>query len=1045
MTVPAHTLDEFLVDGDPIITPMMEVEIYSKGYFLVEGVPQYYPIFWGMVTEVSGSYSEGNHTYTISCSDILKWWELCQVNINLAFTSPVGTQLGRNIFGNVFFGKNPFDVIWTLCLQSMGDVIVGTSSLTSLYKDAAQGAVFKDTLTDMMLYWEERFSRIRSGLLLYGVNGAFVRGDSLWQAYRSGGANQGKPFASTAVAKANGGDPEKQLVFDPTDPNVTAFRTQFMQAGEINFWQSEYETKLKIAQACRDAIGYELFMDVDGSIVFKPPFYNLDVLDNKPISWINDIDILSADFAESESEVVTQLQIQGSMYGNVDYGLPEELTPHVSVTDYHLLRKYGWRVQNVTSEFLGSPHLMFYHGLDLMDRMNSKRFKGTVVIPHRPELRLGFPVWIPHREQFWYVAGISHSVEMGGRATTTLTLTARRGKFSAPRGVASFRPSKGASVPSNLSPKGAAQQSWELKMGEAAVFPPSDVNVTSVSNSPYDPVTLRHPKTGKRLGFPNVVMVHTRPFKPSPESLAKIKGENPKGGAQQTASKTKKDTKTKEANREASKIGQGLTEDEVSSLKARINQNRHTYGLNSSGVYVYAHDKFGALNQFTLIDSRKISVQGNPANTPKFDQSVMIRPVSDDRGFEVVGHFRYGRGVSLRDGSLVLTDGEERKKASVATPLALSGDLYSLLVSQSQGLTSVIDVYKSPSEALATLSPEETTTAAVFTPEGTAQFYNPSDKGTYVGVAAPKDSPQAKGLPVTVEAGQLSRALTLAELTVQQGGTSATPTGSGNGSCSCLLNRSNLSFLMTGFQVKALPYGSLPTNPVGVNADLSSGSASAGSQEFEDVTFGSFGDDLFFDTPQPASALTVDEVRSKIDGYLFSLYDALDRPYKQYTDGIQGKLLDSTRTENLNPLDLFSEAPDPNNALAPPYSNFNRAGLGDPAALAQQASTAYSSAAKAAKSFGDDLKRAQKRAALTQQIANLNADRSRAIAAGQDTSALDSEIATLSLQLAQLNLTEYPASCPLSSPRTQSATLSAGIPPMPTLRWALSAGWTPFT
>ena len=86
LAVPRHSIDDLYFEGVPVITTMMEVEIYAKGYFLVEGVPQYYPIFWGLTTEVNDAYSGGEHTITINCADILKWWEMCRMNISPAFT-----------------------------------------------------------------------------------------------------------------------------------------------------------------------------------------------------------------------------------------------------------------------------------------------------------------------------------------------------------------------------------------------------------------------------------------------------------------------------------------------------------------------------------------------------------------------------------------------------------------------------------------------------------------------------------------------------------------------------------------------------------------------------------------------------------------------------------------------------------------------------------------------------------------------------------------------------------------------------------------------
>ena len=438
MSIPRHSIDDFYFDGEPIICSMMEIEIYAKGYYLVEGVPQYYPIFWGLVTEVGDNYSGGEHSVTIHCADILKWWELSKMNINPAYTAPKG-QEGTSIFGNVFFGRNPYDVIWTLAQHSFGDVVVGTGSLVSMVKEqGGQKKVFSAAMGEMMSYWAARFSHIRSNLLLYGVNGTAVRGDTLDTAYQTGQYGKSR-FASRAVSVANGGPDAAQMFFDPTDEKVVAFRTQFNQAGQVNFWQSEFQTKLELANAAKEAIGFEFYMDVTGDIVFKPPFYNLDTLPNKPISWIQDIDVIDWDFSESEAEVITQLQLQGAWGGPVDYGMPQEVTPFTSVTDYHLLRRYGWRTHTYNSEFMGDPNLMFYHGLDILDRLNSKRHRGSVNIPLRPELRLGFPIYVAPKDQIWYISGISHNIQFGGRAQTTLTLTAKRQKFIAPQGIGSLQ------------------------------------------------------------------------------------------------------------------------------------------------------------------------------------------------------------------------------------------------------------------------------------------------------------------------------------------------------------------------------------------------------------------------------------------------------------------------------------------------------------------------------------------------------------------------------------------------------------------------------
>jgi len=825
LSVPRHTIDDFYFDGVPLISPMMEVEIYAKGYFTLEGMPQYYPIFWGLTTEISDQYSGGEHTVSINCSDILKWWELCKMNINPSFT---GGQFNGLTFGNIFHGMNPYDVIWTLAQQSFGDVVVGTGSLTSFFKENSQKKTFQASLADIMQYWNERFTRIRSNLMMYGTEGAAVRGDYLYARYRAwrAGLNSKnkttdfkQPFASAVVRGANGGAQGSQMVFDPTDSSVVAFRSQMMSAGEINFWQSEYQTKLELASSAKEAIGYEFFMDVTGDIVFKPPFYNLDVLSNKPVSWIQDIDIIDWDFSESEAEVVTQLSIQGNFTGAADWGFGEEATPFTSVTDYHLLRKYGWRSQTFNSEFMSNPVFMFYMGLDLMDRYNARRHRGTVNIPLRPELRLGFPVYIAPKDQFWYIQGISHNIQFGSRAQTTLTLSARRQKFIAPQGIGSIRLTEysGQEIPEaptgelkDKIPRLSVRQlrtsaSFKMTIGDAALIPPVNAEDTGDISSPYAPLLLRHPKTGRIVGYPNVVMAYTRPFAGelfSSEQLARTQGrkKSPKDNP------FTKDFSPVTAKNLADTEKAVATQTSEEYLRNKYVGNRYSYGLSSAGVYTYAHDVSNVLDEILLISKKKLTVETlegddvSRAVLGKQTGSAMIRPVSDQRGFEVIGHHKYGRGISLRDGSLVLSGANEtNQRTNIDLQLALAGGLYETLKAQSQGLTAITNTYPNPADAIARLSPEELQTAAVISPEDKKVEF--VEVGKNFVDAAPLGSTANEGVPVSVEAGQLSRALTLAEMQVKEDNIENVA------DCNCLSGRSDLAFINVGYQVKVLTGG----------------------------------------------------------------------------------------------------------------------------------------------------------------------------------------------------------------------------------------------
>ena len=983
LSIPRHAVDDFYFEGNPLITPMMEVEIFAKGYYLVEGVPQYYPIFWGLITEVGNSYSSGEHTVHISCSDILKWWELCKMNVNPAFTAAAGQQ-GRSIFGNVFFGMNPFDVIWTLAQQSFGDVVVGSGSLISLVKEQGQSQVFTEALGDIMSYWEDRFARTRSNLLLYGTNGIAVRGDSLYEAWsvqKKGQFNM--PFASTAVRNANGGKDAGQMVYDPTDKLVTAFRTQFGNSGQVNFWSSEFQTKLELANAAKEAIGYEFFMDVTGDLVFKPPFFNLDVLSNKPISWIQDIDIIDWDFSESESEVVTQLTMQGAFGGNVDYNMPEDVTPFTSVTDYHLLRKYGWRTHAYNSEFMGDPLLMFYHGMDILDRINSKRHRGTVTIPMRPELRLGFPVYVAPLDQVWYLTGISHNIAFGGRATTSLTLTAKRQKFFAPRGIGSIRldkytgPSKAQVAPAKPDPaskdaKDGKQKAvpvpdlilpfkytsrqlakygkFKVNLTEgAATLPPTLAQIKSAGkDNPYAPLILRHPKTGRAVGYPNVNLLYTRPFAPTKEELAKNVAQG-KGQAKQV--KISQKQLQAGVDQLQTGIAKANTATGVDDLRDTLLNNRYQYGLNSAGVFVYVYDPERLFGEVTFIPAEnfKSNLKVDIISGSSGSRTGMIRPVSDERGFEVVGHFRYGRGLALRDGRLVHNPGGKNLAASVDLQVALSGDLFAALSAQSQGITTLTSVYANPIDAITRLQPTDLQTGGVINPDtGESAFIPVSPSGTNFVDTAPLGSPEQKGFPASVEASQLSRALTIAEMNVLH------DPGSEDIQCSCLSGRSDLAFMNVGYQIKPL------------NVNTTGGTAPAtgtlpGAADPEDAPFGNpVTDENFRSTGSSFNILT------KVDEFLFSLYSALDKPHQEYESALRGESLDLTFPKGEEV--LFGKPGNPTPELAPPFNPANRFAVGDPAAVAVQASSAQSDLKASWQNFGDNLSKNTKKAKLQGEI-----------------------------------------------------------------------------
>jgi len=1039
MSIPRHTIDDFYFDGNAIITPMMEIEIYAKGYYLVEGLPQYYPIFWGLVTEVSDSYSGGEHSVSINCSDILKWWELCLMGVNPAWKAPAGQQGRNTLTANVYAGTNPYDIIFSLALKSFGDVVVAQGSWNQEVREASQRSTFKFANDDMMLYWSKRFARMRSNLVLYGTSGAAVRGDTIYQKYKLSG-NKKYAWASTAIRDANGGVDGGEIGYDPAGDNVAAMKQVSSNAGQVDVWQSEYITKLQLANTAKDTVGFEFYMDVTGDIVFKPPFYNLDVLGNKPLSWIQDIDIIDWDFSESESEVITQITMQGSLHGTSDYGTGAEQTPYTSVTDYHLLSKYGWRLQDYTSDFIAAPDLLFLHGLDVLDRINSKRHRGTVTIPMRPELRMGFPIYIAPKDQVWYVSGISHNVSFGSRATSTLTLTAKRSKFIAPRGIGNLQLTtfKKDTV---VQPKDGERQTvrytardlsnngiFKLDVTNTATIPAEKDAYETVAgaDNPYEPLVLRHPKTGRIVGYPNVVMAYTRPF--APGDVTKQAGQISGVNRNLSQAVQAKQAKNLELNNATSLDGlQATVED---SIIDKHLTNRYQYGLNSAGVFVYAHDSTKVITSMITLPVKNLKVTPTVDGGNIVQQTALIRPVSDERGFEVIGHSQYGRRLSLKDGRLIVnTSADGNERAQVTIQLALSGGLSETLSAQSQGLTTLSSSYADPATTLSTLTPEDRQSAAIIHPDTkTPEFVDIGDN--LLGSPGILGSAAQKGTFPTIEASQLSRALTLTEMSVIDSETR------NDEDCVCLTGRQDLAFITSGYQVQTLTGPAAASDRSELTSSLDAlgftggpitGGAIETAQADADLLFAQL-EEAYVDfskleaevaalsvedagTPvwlartqavidqqnvirsleqqgeaaresievmqmeynsgsagkTPASNKSRQELISKVDQFLVNLYQTLDTPHQELERALRGELLPGQPRDTSG---LNADKINPPSEFAPPFSAANRFMLGDPKAAIGAVQTNVSNLSKAWSNFGKDLKSNAKKTKLSKEISN---------------------------------------------------------------------------
>jgi hypothetical protein len=483
---------------------------------------------------------------------------------------------------------------------------------------------------------------------------------------------------------------------------------------------------------------------------------------------------------------------------------------------------------------------------------------------------------------------------------------------------------------------------FRLEVGAAATLPPTTAALEKVQgDNPYEALILRHPKTGRVMGFPNVTMAYTRPFSAPPDELAKLAGQKSKNPYIPKDSEEKQKAQLAEVEKN---MAAQHTVSRIDGIISSHLNNRFTYGLNSAGVFVYAHDTERVVHEAIFVKAKNITTtmanDGGVLTNALENTTALIRPISDERGFEHIGHFRYGRGITLRDGQLIVSG--PIIQAEVRQSLAIGGDLFSTLSAQSAGLTTLQVASQNPADVVSRLHPDELQTAAFQTagmdkPQYAATATNFIDRSV---LGDGKD----RGYAVSVEAGQLSRALTLAELTPVKGSRSPTDV-----KCPCLLMRSDLAFINTGYQVKIL-------NSTAPDESTLIGGNTAVNEAAQN--------NLPVYQEAAMSALEKTDAIEVVNNYLFQLYDILDKSHQEVEKTLRGEHL------NIEPRGVEARsitAPKP--GIAPPFSAANRFEVDDPAAIAIQAESSRDDLARTLTNFSDKMT-AQRDASYYQEQAD---------------------------------------------------------------------------
>jgi len=428
----------------------------------------YYHVFHGVVTQVSHSWSGGVSNLSVQCASMLHFWQYHRISTNASVfgARPSNSKLKRSLVGHNFTGMHPYQIIWTLHHDMVGAAGGVGWALSQKTNQTARSEVAGESLFSLNVrYWKRRFNTEMIKLRLHGATGDLF---STAQAAFLGTTSSGKLTKlvrdrftdgiisrkrhagaigileqAQSVGLLNNRRLEALLLTNQTRPSsrsstrfelnlveMQAFVKNVSNMGQVNLFESTYESKLDIAQKVMEITGFEFYQDVDGDFVFKPPMYNLDTSSSR-VYRIEDIDIISINFDEKEPEA-TYVTNKASWGKNIEMGVDNEWGHKGQYIDYRLVAQFGWRPADYETAYFNDSKSMFFAAVNRLDILNAPSQSASVTIPIRPEIRPGYPVFIPYLDAYYYCNSFAHSYSVGGQCTTALQLIAKRAKFFAP-------------------------------------------------------------------------------------------------------------------------------------------------------------------------------------------------------------------------------------------------------------------------------------------------------------------------------------------------------------------------------------------------------------------------------------------------------------------------------------------------------------------------------------------------------------------------------------------------------------------------------------
>src|SRR5271166_1206373 len=435
--------------GNHIIQAMMEVQIYAKGYYLsTNGNSIYRRIFKGLVSHAS--YNDNGKTLEISiqCSGVLQFLEQMQIDLSPALMS--NSPLGPTVYISNQANMSPLLAIMDTLTRSISTEGFQLNTLTQ--QTIAEGPYAQAIQSGYVAKWQNILNSVKADIHIYGLtqkdapdpDGSFGTRVTNRGSLGNTVKNPEDPKLKTVQGQTYGQDNEATQYGNILYDKIRQWLPDSGDGGTPPLLNGRIVSRAERLRALIAQTGYEGYQDIDGTIIIKPPLYNLDVTNvGQQSSSTTNAAVASTDiYAENNPFVINLVEIENEQETEDQQGIrATRMTirgpwdPHWQVqgtddkryvseyVDIKLLQQFGLREEPARDfGFKKDDDKLLGFAVAVMELIKANRGYRTYTcrIPFRPELKLGFPCFIPHRDMYGYLRTVAYSYNVGGACTMDL-------------------------------------------------------------------------------------------------------------------------------------------------------------------------------------------------------------------------------------------------------------------------------------------------------------------------------------------------------------------------------------------------------------------------------------------------------------------------------------------------------------------------------------------------------------------------------------------------------------------------------------------------